>query len=326
MTKRIICLISLLLTLLFLFSACSMPHSTEGAVLSNKNADEGAVKLYKYIASQSGRKILSGQQESTWMGSEDYEFLYLTEKTGQLPVIRGFDYMNDDFEGVNERAVKWHEKGGIVTVCWHCGSDFSGEWKDAMEDTVPDWEKMLTEGTEEYNNMIAGMDKAARALKQLEDKGVPVLWRPFHEFDGTWFWWGKCAPEQFVTMWRIMYDRYTNHWELNNLIWVLGFSDQGTDSEARYVGDGYCDIIGADTYHIENNRKIYKKMKAITDAPKPLCLHECGKNPSLVDLNISPWSYFMTWHTEYLTDTNTDRELYELYNCEYVLTLGEAEI
>lgn len=325
MGKKFICVVSLVFALLFAFSACSLPHSTEGAVLSNENADENTVKLYEYIVSLNGEKILSGQQESTWMGSEDYEFEYLSDKTGKLPVIRGFDYMNDDFDGVNERAIKWYEKGGIVTICWHCGSDFSGEWKDAMEDTVSDWDKMLTEGTEEYESMIAGMDKAAAALKALSDKGIPVLWRPFHELDGTWFWWGKCTPEQFVAMWRIMYDRYTDYWKLNNLIWVLGFSDQGTDSEARYVGDEYCDIIGADTYHIENNRELYRKMKAVTDAPKPLCLHECGENPSLVELNYTPWSYFMTWHTEYLTETNTDKALYDLYNCEYVLTLDEIK-
>ena len=79
MPKKFICVISLLIASLFLFSACSIPHSTEGAVLSNKNADESTVKLYEYIASLNGERVISGQQESTWMGSDDYEFEYLTE-------------------------------------------------------------------------------------------------------------------------------------------------------------------------------------------------------------------------------------------------------
>ena len=70
--------------------------------------------------------IISGQQESTWVGGEQYEFEYIYEKTGKYPAIRGLDYMNDDFEGVNRRAIEWYEKGGIVSICWHCGSDFSG--------------------------------------------------------------------------------------------------------------------------------------------------------------------------------------------------------
>ena len=148
----------------FMLNNNKQPHA-----LSNIKADENTVKLYNYIVSLEKTAILSGQQESTWMGSCDYETDFIYENTGKLPAIKGFDYVNDDFDGVNERAAKWHKKGGIVTICWHCGSDFSGEWKDCMESTVSDWEKMLTQGTKEYEQMISGMDKAAAALKELKE-------------------------------------------------------------------------------------------------------------------------------------------------------------
>lgn len=321
MKKRFLKILPLVVLLLAVFSGCA--HKTEGAVLSNSSASEAAVSLYEYIVSLNGKAVLSGQQESTWMGSADYETDYIFEKTGRYPAIKGFDYMNDDFAGVNERAVQWHKKGGIVTICWHCGSDFSGEWNDSRFSVVYDWEKMLTEGTEEYKAMLDGMDKAAKALKELCDMDIPVLWRPFHEFDGNWFWWSTGGPENFKKMWQIMYRRYTDYWKLDNLIWVLGFSDQGEKSKQWYVGDEYCDIIGADTYNIELNNELYKKMKGITKAPKPLCLHECGTNPTAAELEKTPWSWFMTWHTEYLTDTNTDDALNGLYNSEFILTLDE---
>lgn len=295
-------------------------------VLTNKNASAEAKAVFDYIASVEGNGVLTGQQESTWMGSCDYETDYIYEATGKFPVIKGFDYMNDDFDGVNERARQWWQKGGLVTICWHCGSDFSGEWKDCMEDEVADWEKMLTEGTEEYKKMLEGMDKAAKALKELQQENIPVLWRPFHEFDGSWFWWSKGGAGCFTRMWKIMYERYTNYWGLNNLIWVLGFSDQGEKSRKWYPGDDYCDIIGADTYQTDIYAKLYFKMKTITLAPKPLCLHECGDNPSVDELQKYPWCWFMTWHTEYLTDRNTPEELSELYNDDFVFTLDEFGI
>ncbi len=293
--------------------------------LSNPNASEEAQRIYEltYYPNDDFGVALSGQQESTWMGSDDYEFTYINERTGKFPVIRGFDYMNDDFDGVNERAIKWHKAGGIVTICWHCGSDFSGEWKDCMNDEVPDWDKMLTDGTIEYERMLSGMDKAAAALKELCDKGIPVLWRPFHECDGDWFWWSKGRSENFKKLWQIMYDRYTNHWGLNNLIWVLGYSHKMEENKLWYPGDEYCDIIGADTYDIELNEKLYKAVKKVTKEPKPLCLHECGQNPTAEDFRKAPWSYFMTWHTEYLTDRNTDEALNALYNSDAVITLDE---
>lgn len=323
MNKKLFRIISLVLIILMLFTGCSFQK--EKPSLSNPNASAEAKKLYDllYYPNEEFGVALSAQQESTWMGSEDYEFSYIYERTGKTPVIRGFDYMNDDFDGVNKRAIKWHNNGGFVTICWHCGSDFSGEWKDAMEDEVADWGKMLTEGTKEYKAMIKGMDKAAKALKKLCDKNIPVLWRPFHELDGDWFWWGKGGSENFRKLWQIMYDRYTNHWKLNNLIWVLGYSHKMIKMKDWYPGDEYCDIIGADTYDIAIGTTLYRKVSGITKAPKPLCLHECGQNPAVSDFKKAPWSYFMTWHTEYLTDKNTNEALRELYNSDVVITLDE---
>ncbi|MBQ5332915.1 MAG: hypothetical protein J6K92_06615, partial [Oscillospiraceae bacterium] len=90
----------------------SVSQSTE-LTLSNPDATKEAKALYKYICGTYGNGIISGQQESTWMGSEQYEFEYIYEKTGKYPAIRGLDYMNDDFDGVNRRAEEWHKKGGI---------------------------------------------------------------------------------------------------------------------------------------------------------------------------------------------------------------------
>ncbi len=324
MKKKILLIICPLLIIgIICGTVCLAPQSTKGAVLSNPNASEEAMALYDYIADVKGDAVISGQQESTWMGSADYETDYIYDASGKLPVIKGFDYMNDDFDGVNKRAAQWHKKGGIVTICWHCGSDFSGEWTDCKETDIADWEKALTPGTEEYDALIKGMDKAAEALKELQKKGIPVLWRPFHEFDGDWFWWSRGGSESFKKLWRVMYERYTDYHGLDNLIWVLGYSHKMLDVKDWYPGDGYCDIIGADTYDIEIVHKLYRKMKGVTTAPKPLCLHECGKNPTVKDLKLSPWSYFMTWHTEYLTDTNTPEEINELYNSEFVLTRDE---
>lgn len=315
----------LLITVTILsFFGCG-DKDTSPAPLSNPDATPEAKTLYDllYCANEELGVAFSAQQESTWMGSDDYEFSYIFEKTGKYPAIRGFDYMNDDFDGVNKRAIKWHKAGGFVTICWHCGSDFSGEWKDCMNDEVDDWEKMLTEGTLQYYNMLSGMDKAAAALKELCDLNIPVLWRPFHEFDGDWFWWSKGGSENFKKLWQIMYERFTEHWELDNLIWVLGYSHKAKENKKWYPGDGYCDIIGADTYEIKLNKKLYKKISNVTDANKPLCLHECGENPTVEDFSKAPWSYFMTWHTEYLTDRNSDDTLNELYNSDVIITLDE---
>ena len=322
MKKKTVMLVALFAVLFAMITFVILLPEKE-MVLSNGNASDEATALFNYIVDLDGKVVLSGQQESTWMGSPDYETDYIYEASGKLPVIKGLDYMNDDFAGVNKRAEEWWNKGGVVTICWHCGSDFSGEWKDCMESEVADWRAMLTEGTTEYKKMIEGMDKAAEALSELKEKNIPVLWRPFHEFDGHWFWWSKGGAEVFKEMWIIMYRRYTDYWKLDNLIWVLGFSDQGEKSKDWYPGDEYCDIVGADTYQIDMFSKLYRKINRIVSGDKPLCLHECGVNPTVEELEKAPWCWFMTWHTEYLTENNTKEALYELYNSEFVVTLDE---
>ena len=294
-------------------------------VLSNKNASMQTVRVYEYLQSAEGKYTLSAQQESTWMDSENYELDYIYEATGKYPAMRGLDYMNDDFEGVNKRAYDWWQKGGLVTICWHTGTAFTGAWAEAQSEEIADWDLMFTDGTAENKAMLDGMDKAAKALKELQDKGVTVIWRPFHEFDGVWFWWGKGGAENFKKLWRTMYERYTDYWQLDNLIWVLGYSHNGEDYKDWYVGDEYCDIVGADSYDKEEFKGLFKEVKKINKSGKPVCLHECGSNPTTAELDENRWLWFMTWHTEYLIDTNTKEELNTLYNSEQVITLDELD-
>lgn len=291
--------------------------------LSNPNANVTTQKVYDYICSLSGVNCLSGQQESTWMGSPDYELNYIYEKTGKYPAIRGLDYMNDDFAGVNARAIQWWNEGGVVTIMWHTGADFSGEWSHCMETTVDNWKDTLTEGTEEYEAFVAGMDKAAKALLELQEAGVTVLWRPFHEFDGKWFWWGKGGAKTFVKLWQLMYTRYTEHWGLNNLIWVLPYSGNGRLYDLWYPGDEYCDILGADSYGGGVQNGLYQKLTELGAGGKPFCFHECGTNPTAEELQTTPWTWFMTWHTDYITNQNDPEALAALYNHEYVITKDE---
>lgn len=314
----------------FFSSGCAVKTDKTAMKLSNKNADETTKKVYAYICDVFENGIISAQQESTWMESTEYEMDYILDATGKLPAMRGLDFMNDDFDGVVERALNWWSKGGLVTICWHCGSAFTGDYDDCKENEITDWEAVLTEGTAENQAFVNHMDNAGKALKQLQEQGVTVLWRPFHEFDGAWFWWGKGGADNFKKLWIMMYNHFTYDLELNNLIWVLGYSHNGNDYKGKpdkwYPGDAYCDIVGADSYEVDENgaeKRLYKIVSKITEGRKPLIFHECGLIPSVEQFSKVQWCAFMTWHTEWLTDTNTKKHLYEIYNSEYVITLDE---
>lgn len=291
-------------------------------ILSNPNATAEAKKLYAYLCDMHGKKLIAGQQECPTPERVEEEMEYISKVTGKLPAIRGLDYIHDDFEGVNKRAIDWWNRGGIVTICWHWGIPPAGLGYPSSQETI-DVEEALTEGTELYEGMLRQMDAVAEALKELQAKKIPVLWRPLHEFDGAWFWWGKQGPDCFKRLWRLMYDRFTNYHGLNHLIWVLSYSWQLHDN--WYPGDKFYDIIGTDIYEVGEHQASYDKLASWSGTQIPIAYSECGPMPDpdkLVEQQIN-WAWFMTWHTIYVKEHNTPEYLNKIYHHEHVLTLEQ---
>ncbi len=293
--------------------------------LTNPNATPAARRLYGYLCDLNGKGCLTGQMESTWCGTAEHEINYLLTRTGRMPAIRGLDFIDNDFAGVVRRSLDWHARGGIVTICWHTGPDFASSYKQSQEDNL-DWEAALTPGTPAYDLLVAGMDRAAPYLQRLQQRDVPVLWRPFHEMDGKWFWWGKGGAENFVKLWRLMYDRYVNHWGLNNLIWVLGFSDATADLAPWYPGDDVVDILGGDSYKGGAQGGLYAQCAAIAPEGMPICYHENGAIPTRAQMEDeqAPWVWFMTWHTSWIVnnDKNPQEKLHAVFHDPYFVNLN----
>lgn len=288
--------------------------------LTNPMAQPAAQRLYQYLHNICGKGILSGQQECPRDKTHGDELSYIQKISGHLPAILGLDYIEEDFEGVTKRAMDWHERGGIVTICWHWGIPPHGVGYRSSQEEV-DMEELLTPGTALYQGMLDNMDVAARALAALCAKEIPVLWRPFHEFDGAWFWWGKGGPEAFKKLWRLMYERFTKEHGLHNLIWVLGYSHEM--HEGWYPGDEYVDIIGGDAYKEGIHEELFNWIKTVTDKPMPRCLHENGPLPEpglLAQRNVD-WRWFLTWHTVHIHEQNSPDYLRYVYNHPYVITL-----
>ena len=277
-------------------------------------------ELLSLLRSLQGKKILLAQQESPRRGFADRENEWIQAVTGELPAIRGLDFIHDDYDGVVERARAWNDRGGIVTVCWHTGVE--GNSYPASKEENPDWEKLLEPGEAEWDLLRGRWDRAADALRRLDHEEIPVLWRPFHEFDGQWFWWGKGGGENFRRLWKRMHDYFEKEQGLRNLIWVLGYADDvlpGWEVEPALF-----DIAGSDTYRGETaHRQGYQRLKALYP-DKLLAFHECGQIPP-ADAFFKEecvWSWIMPWHGNNLMSNHPDR-LREIYRDERTVTLRE---
>jgi len=306
-----------------IFFGClgAIAHGQEQLELSNKKASKQAKALYNYIQDMYGKKILSGQMVSGW-GFD--ELKYIQDSTGKLPAIRGGDFI-DSVKNKKEvkEAKAWWKRGGIPTLMWHWGAPGIGNGYVNSKKEV-DIDKCFEEGTPEYKAFWKELKEKAKLLKKLKRARVPVLWRPFHELNGDWFWWGKKGPDSFKRLWTTMYNYYVHKKRLNNLIWVLCYS--GKPDSAWYPGREYVDIAGADTYGPKSiHLDMYKKVEAIAGPVMPIPFHECGIPPDPVQCMAqgAKWSWFMEWHTSFIRKVNTDYLKY-IYNNDLTITLDKV--
>lgn len=240
--------------------------------------------------------------------------------TGKQPAIRGMDFIHNDFAGVCERAKAWNDRGGIVSICWHTG--VAGIGYPESKDETPDIDRLVTPGTQEHGQLMRRWEDAMKALETLQAQEIPVLWRPFHEFDGGWFWWGKQGGEAFIRLWRLMKDTF-GAYGLRNLIWILGYADDVR--QGWYPGDDYADVLGSDTYRGQTTHAgAYRALRQLS-GEKPLAFHETGilPTPEQFFADGAPWSWVMPWHTRWLTEDNQPDMLNCWYHHDRTLTLDK---
>lgn len=144
-----------------------------------------------------------------------------------------------------ETAMKWaKESDGILTFSFHWFSPMGGHDKSFYAvNTDFDATRVLIDGTLERKAFFHDMDVIAEQLKLFRDADIPVLWHPFHESDGDWFWWGAKGPETARELYKLMFDHYTNVHHLDNLLWVWNCR-----LPEGYPGDEFVDVVSVDIY------------------------------------------------------------------------------
>lgn len=301
--------------------------------LSNENASENAKKVYAYLCEIYGEKILSGQYCDD--GIYGKEIQVIKKVTGKVPAVLGLDLMNYSPTNVKngttgksiEHAKFYWENGGIVTFCWHWTVPekyLTGTWYSSFykEHTNINLSKIMNgEDAEGYDLLMKDIDAIAKELKVLQEADVPVLFRPLHEASGGWFWWGASGAEAYKKLYIAMYDKLTNEYGLNNLIWVWN----GQDAE-WYPGDEYVDIIGEDLYPGE---KVYSSQAAsylnaatnYSGETKLVYMTEngCVFDPELAKRDGAMWGMWCTWVGEFVAKDTTIYALSETYTEEHML-------
>ena len=364
-------------------SEAQYPELKIDPVLADKKATKETQGLMNYLCDVYGKNMLSGQQEiyggghtesapGGYSGSEllgyESEFEWIKNHFGDYPAIRGFDYMNynplygwDD--NTTERIIEWGSKNGITTVCWHINlpKDFTSyelgealDWQDCSyeKNSTFDVANATVEGTKEYEYVMLTIKLLAEELLKVQDAGIPIIFRPYHEAEGNggvngegaWFWWSQNGAEAYKALWKQLYTTLTEEYGIHNLIWE--FNSYTYDSSAAwYPGDDYVDIVGFDKYNVVYNRHdgktsgpnedaisdTFYKLVNLTNNKKLVAMPENDTVPSLSNIltEKAHWLYFCIWYDNgsdnFLsgTDKNDPETLKEMYQSDYCITLSE---
>lgn len=298
--------------------------------LSQKPVDPGRLitedptpntqRLWEFLRSCKGKKFISGQQ---YLWEDEKEDLVYYNVTGKLPAIRGYDFMGISglARGYDQigRALDWARRtGGILTMCWHWNAPDDMEnidrlcsfyYKTTQYDhkTSFDIIRAMQEGTPEHRFVIEEIDMVAGALKIFQQADIPVIWRPLHEANGNWFWWGNRGEESvqaYKKLWYTIFDRFMNYHKLKNLIWVWN-----GQSPEMAVNPNTFDIAGEDIYpeqptHASQIEK-FREVSGYTGG-KMITLSECGSipDPEEMQRDGAEWLWWLPWWGSFVYDTD----------------------
>jgi mannan endo-1,4-beta-mannosidase len=251
---------------------------------ANPQCSPAAAAVLKYLQSlpaRKDRKLVSGQftEFGTNASTKLPDLIY--QKTGCYPALFGEDYTDWHsgeirFHEPNAAAIAYWRQGGLVTINAHFFNPLrTNSAASGLRDRGVDIAPLLDERSPAHKIWMRELDDIAAGLQELRAAGVVVLWRPFHEMNGGWFWWGRQKPEVFIQVWRQMFDYFTKTKRLDNLLWVYA-PNHGGQTADYYPGDAFVDIVGVDAYTDFVDPQHIQGTKELMRLPKPFAFTEFG--------------------------------------------------
>jgi mannan endo-1,4-beta-mannosidase len=258
-----------LLIILSIFIGFDLKAISNEQLPIDKNATKETIALYRYLHRISGHAILFGHQHATeyghgWWGDSNRSDV--KSVAGSHPAIIGIDFSG--LSGQPDSLIKTEEnrlrkiiqetyaRDGIITISWHFYnplSDGGFYWKDGV--SVASIPRLIPGASDHeiYKSIVTRISKFIHSVKGKKGEPIPMIFRPFHELDGSWFWWGKshCSPDEIKTLWKFTVNYMRDSMKVHQLLYAFSpdctFSSEAEFLE-RYPGDDYADLVGMDNY------------------------------------------------------------------------------
>ena len=276
--------------LVIFVSTLLLSSSIHSQTIDSKATKE-TIALFKNMKKLSENHTMFAHQHATeyghgWRGDEDRSDV--KSVCGSHPAMIGIDF--GGFSGRSEEAIKkakndlrknvvdTYNRGGVTTIAWHFSNPVSeGGFYWKADVSLPAVKYIIPGGEahNKYKEILDGIGDWAKSLEGKDGTLAPVIFRPFHEFDGGWFWWGAphCTKVEFISLWKFTVSYLRDSLDVHNFIYAFS-PDNKFNSEAefleRYPGDEWVDMVcidnygdmGRDRYDLETASR---KLKIVSD-------------------------------------------------------------
>ena len=290
--------------------------TAQNSIPIDKKASRETINLYNNLKKISQKGFLFGHQDDlaygvTWKyepGRSD-----IKEVTGEYPAIYGWELghlevdstQNLDqvpFNKMKEFIRDGYERGGVITVSWHFNNPLTGK---SAWDPAPGTVASILPGGSKHELYKSWLDKLSLFFLDLKGKKgefIPIIFRPFHELNGNWFWWGKshCTPDELKQLYQFTVAYLRDTKEIHQLLYAFNTDRFASRAEylERYPGDDWVDLIGFDIYQRGKDNEGF-----ITEADKSFSiLEELGKEKNKI-IALTEFGYGEIPDSEWWTGT-----------------------
>ncbi len=296
-------------------------------------------RVLAYLRSLEGRRTLSGIHNRHNNAPSQYTAM-IHDVTGRYPALWSGDFLFDDYDpdhNVSNRAgmirqaqLEWSH-GAVVNLMFHACPPTNAEpcdWDHDLARHLSDaeWSDLITEGGTLNRAWLARLDTIVPYLRQLRDAGVAPLFRPIHEMNQGFFWWGgRPGPQGTRRLYQITHDHLVRHHGLDHMIWVWDVQDLSWNFSDYDPGTDHADIVALDVYGDGFRREKYDAIAAVANG-RLMAIGECQVLPTAAELDAQPrWSFFMSWsELTFEARYNTGDAIRALYASPRVVTLDQT--
>lgn len=274
-----------------LFYILVLPFAVFGQI--DKKATKLTKNLYKNLFALQNNGFLFGHQDGLAYGLNPDGTRWTFEPdrsdiksvTGEHPSVAGWDLGQLEFDNsknldgvpfelMKNEIIRHFQRGGISTLSWHSNNPTNPQkttW-DKVDSTI----KNTLNNKANLSLYKKWLDKVAIFAKSLKDpitgQSIPIIFRPYHEHTGSWFWWGAghCTVDEYKAFWRFTVNYLKKKKKVHNFLYAYS-TDKFTSKEhylERYPGDDFIDLVGFDIYHRNapaSNEKFISETKQMVD-------------------------------------------------------------